>query len=86
MKSEMTKYILIGFLLGILVMFLFGADKNTETYRLYTDPGVAGVVHVFNTRTGDFETFASRLTIGLIGNDKIETFQHISAGKSISKQ
>ena len=83
MKSEMIKYVLIGFLLGVSVMFLFGANKDTETYRLHID---SGLVYVFNTRTGDFETFVSRVTVALYGNNKIEAFQHISAGKAISKQ
>lgn len=83
MKSEMMKYILIGFLLGVLVMFLFGANKDTEIYRLHTD---SGLVHVFNTRTGEFETFVSRGTAALYANNNTEGYQHISAGKAIPKQ
>ncbi len=76
MKSEMIKYVLIGFLLGVLVLFLFGANKETETYRLYTHNLV---VHVLNTRTGVFETFIPSSMV----NDYAIQMRFRSIGKAI---
>jgi len=80
MKLEKMKYIFVGFLLGIFLMFFLGAFLTKEApgrYRLHID---GGMIHVLDTQTGIFETYMPQ-----INYDKFtkEEYRYKSIGKAI---